>query len=314
MSVEQSNSVELSVQKPAIATDFLGTGRPIEAFAPLLADAGYDTVHWCENWDGDYAYSTEEVARIDRKFAGLGIKVNDLHATEGAFYGQWVSPDENQRKKGVDLLRNRIDMTADLGGQAVILHAPHHHLEWTSGDYKDSMRRSLSEIEQHARDKGIKIALENTDWKPPAGFNNFPAIEFALGEFDPEFLGICYDSGHGNLFKTGQDRHMDKLDEHKDRLIAVHLHDNKGTGRSKHYRLPQERATQDDDMHMLMFTGTVDWYRLAKIMAESGYEGPITSESNMKNHWNTSPEAFLQEAYQRGLTFGAMVESMKVNK
>lgn len=314
--VIRANPVTLNVPKPALTTDFLGTGRSIHEFAPRMKDAGFEQVLWCEQWDGDYAYSPEEVAGIDRILGGLGLKVRDLHATEGAFYGQWVSPNEEERRKGVDLIHNRIDMAADLGAETIVLHAPHHEMPWEKGPraYEDSMRRSLSEVETHARDKRLRIALENTDWKGQGKIDNFEPIKFALDEFPDDYLGICYDSGHGNLMRVRHGNHIGQMDETRDRLIALHLHDNNGMGATRgggRYKI-LEGKSQDDDMHRLLFTGTVDWNRLARIIAESSYQGPMMMEASMKYDPTMNPMDWLQKAMQTGFTFSAMVESHKV--
>lgn len=311
------NPVNLVVPRPALTTDYLGANRSIHDFAPKMKDAGFEEILWCEQWDGDYAYSAEEVSGIDRIINGLGLKVRDLHATEGAFHGQWVAPDETERRKGVALIHNRIDMAAELGAQTIVLHAPHHEMEWPNGPraYEDSMRRSLAEVEQHARDKNLRIALENTDWKGEGKIDNFGPIKFALDEFSPDYVGICYDSGHGNLMRVGSGNHIQQMDDTKERLIALHLHDNAGVGRTKTNRFKvQEGRAQDDDMHRLMFTGTVDWNRLARIIAESPYQGPMMMEASMKYDPDMEPMEWLEKAMQTGFTFSAMVKSHKALK
>jgi len=59
------------------------------------------------------------------------------------------------------------------------------------------VRKSLDEIEPFARERGVRIAIENGD---------FNAIRLLLSEYAADYLGLCYDSGHGKLKKDGISR------------------------------------------------------------------------------------------------------------
>ena len=109
-----------------------------------------------------------------------------------------------------------------------------------------------------------------------------------LSEDPAEYLGLCYDSGHGNI--VGR-QGLGDLEALTDRLIALHLHDNDGTG----------------DQHKLMFTGTVDWPRLAKLIARSSYRQCVSSESVMRNSGITVEEEFLAQAFAAGNRFATMI-------
>jgi sugar phosphate isomerase/epimerase len=61
---------------------------------------------------------------------------------------------------------------------------------------------------------------------------NFPLIERLLREYSPDHIGLCYDSGHGNMNPDG----LQMLERLKDRLISVHLHDN---GKTSSWRSPE---------------------------------------------------------------------------
>ena len=78
---------------------------------------------------------------------------------------------------------------------------------------------------------------------------------------------------------------LDWLERLKDRLISIHLHDNDGTA----------------DQHNLPFWpgGTVDWDRLTKILATSGYTKWVSMESTMKRS-NMTDETGVAGARLRG--------------
>lgn len=304
----------LVAPKTTLTTDFLGADRYMFEFGPRMAEAGFNRALWCENWDGGYKYSAEDVRRIDQYFASLGIQISQIHASEGEHYGQWVSPDRMERKKGLDLIRNRIEMAQDLGATVVTVHAPHHEMPWPGGPraYQETMRRSLAELQKEAMDKGVRIGLENTDWKGPGKFDNFPAIEYALGQFGPEYVGITYDSGHGNLMRDGQGDHLGRLYVHRDRVIDTHLHDNAGEGVTKtgKYKI-QGGRNHDDDQHRLTFSGTLDWNRLAETLAKSSNPVPLTSEASMKYDPDMDPMIWLGLEKRNLEVFSQMVAQKK---
>jgi sugar phosphate isomerase/epimerase len=127
-------------------------------------------------------------------------------------------------------------MAAQLRSNVIIMHIP----AWSKCD---PLRRSLDELDEFARERSVRIATEN---------GNFEAIRNLLSEYDQSYLGLCYDSGHGNVDGNG----LDQLVSLKERLISVHLHDNDGNG----------------DQHNLLFSGTINWARLAEIIAGSAYK------------------------------------------
>ena len=74
------------------------------------------------------------------------------------------------------------------------------------------------------------------------------------------------------------------------------LHDNDGTG----------------DQHKLPFDGTVDWPRLARLIAVSPYRKPISMESNMGSYSKGTDEAtYLAQAFQRGTAIATLVEKAR---
>ena len=81
---------------------------------------------------------------------------------------------------------------------------------------------------------------------PPGQFDD--SIESVLAQYAPDYLGLCYDSGHANIVI---DR-LHRLERLKDPLIALHLNDNDGSA----------------DQHMLPFQEVLigrTWLKLSPI-------------------------------------------------
>ena len=254
----------------SITTDYTtGNGDP-SPYLRRIAETGFTHVHWCHHWHSDFIYTDPELAAIVGWLKDFGLTLLDLHGSSGA-EKDWTNEVEYQRQAGVELVKNRIDMVARLGGDVIIMHI-RFEPDW------DPLRRSLDDLRPFATERGVRIAIEN---------GKLPAVESVFREYGPDYVGLCYDSGHGNLGYMD----LDSLETYKDRLLSIHLHDNDGAG----------------DQHRLMFTGTVDWERLAGIIAASSYSKCISMEVGRSE--DDEEMAFLKQAYADGVKFTAMVQA-----
>lgn len=269
----------------AMTTDYISSsGDPMPALEAIAA-AGFSSVHWCHQWNSDFIYCGHEIAAIKRRLGELCLHVNDMHASHGNEKG-WCSAVEYQRLAGLELVVNRLEMAAELDCPVAILHLPEPFPGVPGEDGAGSeaeawwsrVRRSLDALVPHVRRTGVRIAVENM---PRAHL--WAALEQVLAEYPADVVGLCYDAGHGTLSSDG----LERLEQNKSRLIALHLHDNDGVG----------------DLHWLPFEGPTNWQRLAEIIVSSGYDRPVmTIESNMKSppHKGTDGTVWLAKAAEAG--------------
>ena len=290
--------------KMSLTSDFSGsTGEP-DLSLRALAEAGFTNVLWCHHWNDDFLYGNDEIKYLASLFRDLGLSLSDIHGSQGV-EKSWISPLEYRRKAGVELVANRIQLLQALEGDGTIMmHIP---LFPTDGDEAaravvreqfDALCRSLDDLMPLLEKSGTAIAVENM-W-----FNDWELIEVLLSRYPSERLGICYDSGHGNANINNQ---LDTLERNKGRLIALHLHDNDGTS----------------DQHLQPYLGTVDWDRLAGIIATSSYTRPMSFETTITNTpfriEGLTPVqqpyearlAFAKDAYARCVRFAEAVESKR---
>lgn len=275
----------------AINTDFLGgTGSP-EPRLKAIAEAGFTHLHWCHQWNTDFLYSSSELKQYGEWLREFGLHLLDIHGSAGQ-EKCWCSTVEYQREAGVELVVNRIIMLHELGGTgSLMMHIPaFRDLE----DYDpapaarqfEALRRSLDELLPVLEKYAVRIAVENMR------NDTFEILAKVMNDYPEKYLGITYDSGHGNI---GSGKGMDRLEPLKNRLQALHLNDNDGSG----------------DQHQAPFYGTVDWQRMVKILAGSSYKGrPLSFELSMPRspfyeaelERDQKPEkirAFLADAYER---------------
>ena len=264
----------------SVSTDYTQSLGSPEPYLRRIADAGFSHVHWCHHWDSDFLYGRAEISQIDAWLREYGLALLDLHASQGV-EKVWNSPREYERLAGVELVENRMEMTARLGSDVIVLHMGGLPPGEAAEDcYWSQTFKSFDALEPRAKELGVRIALENAPFDP---------LDKAMDYCAPEFAGICYDAGHGNLIPDG----LDRIDALKDRLIAVHLHDNDGS----------------DDQHMIPFTGTVDWDRMVRIMASSPYTKGISLEVTMRNAATRCEETFLAETFDAGTKLDGMLQA-----
>lgn len=265
----------------SLTTDFESdTGCP-EPPLRAIAAAGFTHTHWCHQWNTDFIYSAHEITQVSRWLSEFGLTLLDLHGSDGK-EKCWYAGREWERLAGVELVENRLRMTAELGGSCVVMHVPRLPADADGAPECDQTRRSIDALLPTIRQLGIRLAFENM------GSDDFRFLRKLLAEYGPDTVGICYDCGHGNIRER---LGLDHLETVKDRLIAVHIHDNDGT----------------KDHHWVPFTGNVDFPRLADILARSSYKGCISMESNVKSTAEPARPTFVADAYRAGLRLAAMV-------
>ena len=289
-----------------------------------ISNAGFSHVHWAHEWDGDYTYSIYEMIQIKEWFDKYNLKAKGVHATEGSsrsttkskYHYRWeiqnrrdyTSENELNRLAGVDLIKNRIDLSHIIGATEIVLHM---QLPYKSFEQDESFRtryynqiiKSLSELEYYAKAKNVKICVENLLGTP----NEHQVYQFDLlfNRFDKDFLGFCFDTGHANI--TGTDC-LELAKRYSDRIFMIHLCDNVG--------ITGQNAWDDGaimtpcDQHKLPFEGNFDWDGLAKVLANSPYELPCVLETCFKEDDET---AYLERALKLGSKFSDLVVKYRGN-
>jgi sugar phosphate isomerase/epimerase len=234
----------------------------------LFREHGFEYIHWCDDWDNDILYSVEEISRFKRLVKDAGILCQDIHGTSTPKY-RIDSLDAEDRKGYRALLENRVRLCSELGGDCVVVHPPR-----TEGGELELKLESaivvLGGLQKLCRELGIRLAVENC-YKGDEFF-----LEGLLEVFEPEFLGICFDSGHANIHGN-----IDAVFRHGKRLLATHLHDNKG------YL----------DIHQPPFWGTVNWKNVTDLIVASGYRKPLN----------------LEDTYHNNISKGSMLEFLKTS-
>lgn len=141
-------------------------------------------------------------------------------------------------------------------------------------DISDCKKNNISMVVMHLT-SGKDAPIYNE-----IGLNRLKGyLEYVIDNIKDENVGICYDSGHCHVHFN------DEFDfgKFKDRIFAVHLHDNDKT----------------DDLHLLPFDGTIDWEETVRNLKQANFNGHITLESVYRYEYlNLTPLEFYKKSYE----------------
>lgn len=221
-----------------------------------------------ESVSQELIYKYIKKQKLNIPFAHLGYKnINDI----------W-----EEGKSGDVIIEgfiNDLDIMKEKGINLVIVHLTSKSVAPAYGEV--GLKR-LKKLVKHAEENNMKIAFENT--KIP-GY-----IDYVLENIQSKNVGFCFDSGHFHAhFK-------DKFnwDLVKNRIFAVHLHDNFGM----------------EDEHLNPFDGTVNWEMVIEKLSEANYDGPITLEIYYQKEY---AKKSIEEFYCDARKIGLKLEEMRKN-
>ncbi len=274
-------------------------GYPFGVFRQI-AEAGFTHIHWGHQWNTDFIYTSPEIDEIKKHLNIFGLSLSDTHASSGV-EKCWYSPVEHERLAGVELVKNRIFLTAVLGGDAVVLHPFVLYNRELLPGFREQGLKSLGEIESFARSCGVRIALENLFQADASGIKdceleNIDTLEYFFARFSSDYLGFCWDIGHSILLGEKSFMRCEKLA--KERLAVMHLNDNRG----------------DFDQHSAPFTWCGRWAWIAEVIASSPYppDKPVLIEVDVNKNPDYSLVEFLEVNFSAGEKFSRLVESCRI--
>jgi sugar phosphate isomerase/epimerase len=181
------------------------------------------------------------------------------------------SPDP-RRLQAIARVKTAIDAAAELGSGIVIVHPCDRFPAEETRARANAARDSLKQLVRYARERNVRLALENL--ASPLSMQVFEAVL----EHVPE-LGVCYDTSHGQV--AGDT--FGVMARHHDRVIAVHLSDNRGF--------------KDD--HMLPFEGILPWEEFAYYLPRLKNLGCFMLEVEIRESAFKDRGEFLAEAFRR---------------
>ena len=204
----------------------------------------------------------EEYIENDRRLiAEAGLYVNQIH-------GPWRFPaldaTVEDRQERFEMMSKGIKICNMLGGKYFVIHPlmPFGIEDITLGKSEEAWQINKEFFERLlpvAKEHGVTICLENMPYKDFSLSKPEAIRSFVEGMNDESFM-MCLDVGHTYVFND-----LDLINEvHRcaDVIKALHVHDNRG----------------QNDEHLQMYMGTIDWISFGKALKEIGYKGVFSLE------------------------------------
>jgi sugar phosphate isomerase/epimerase len=179
---------------------------------------------------------------------------NFLLIAHGPFEGP-PNDIDNLRNKYCPALRDTVDVARKMEINFLTVHLWMDPRFVKTGVIKEK-KRALLDLWNYGRDNGVLISLENL---------SETADDFAgVLELIPG-LGITLDVGHGELL-TQHNTSFGIMDKLMDSVKHMHFHDNRGGD------------GVEDDLHLPIGEGIVDFKAILRILLDKGYQQTLTLE------------------------------------
>lgn len=295
----------------AIATDFGGQNTKLSEIKEILqkiSKAGFSHVHWCHEWDGEYLYSVYEMEQIKQWLDEFNLKAKSLHASKGSKIQTTLRKDHDSRKDftslnefnrnaGVELIKNRIDLAYILNANEIVLHMYVPYMDFIEKPGSEELfyiqaYKSLDELVEYASKRNICICLE-TLLETPMQLQ-YELFDQIFKRYNNKQIGLCLDTGHVHV--VANEKIIEFALRYQDRLVNVHINDNLGGPKIDIFN--KEALTWCCDLHWIPGDGTIDFEKIAKVIAKSPYELPLVLELNC---YEENIDLFLERSYEAGI-------------
>lgn len=244
--------------------DWFGYNLPPQDRMRLIKEAGFKGVMllWADYFDKDYKQFPEYAANA-------GLYIENAHAPYMNANSLWEDSISGQEVCN-ELISCVVDCAA-YGIPTLVMH-PENKNGTLTVELPSNFIIGLDRIKRiidMADRLNVNIAIEN--------MSRFEYLECIFQNIHSKRLGLCFDSGHCNVFTPEQDL----LTQYGDKLMALHLHDNDGI----------------DDWHSLPFSGNIRWNTISEKLKSLPFQGAIALEIGNKNFEHIkNPEEFLRIA------------------
>ncbi|MGD8778178.1 MAG: sugar phosphate isomerase/epimerase family protein [Ignavibacteria bacterium] len=177
-------------------------------------------------------------------------------------------------RSNIAYISKSIDLAAKLGIKYITSHMGFFFWfpveKWQRDKSLKRFVQNMPEILQKCNHRNVNIAIENVTPLPHGSEHlllgdNLNDLYFVFSELESPNLKFCLDTGHANIAE-GFEKYLDCF---SDKLVSIHYHDNHG----------------NDDSHLPVGKGNIDWSKLGKRLKEINFTGPFVSECrNIKPH------------------------------
>ena len=214
---------------------------PEEQIEPVLDDLVRWGVKNIVAHPGWFREDSSYVCKMAARLKQYGIRSDACHALWGDG-NDCIIPDPGTWN---EMIRRHSLFLRDLTRLGVTTYTI--HLGWhvdRPADWNFALlRKTVDALLPVCQETSIALALENS----AEPFEIIEKLSAMVREYDSEYLGMCFDSGHANCYQKNL---AGTLEVMRDGIITCHLHDNYG---------------QHDD-HEVPGQGCIDWVELDRLL------------------------------------------------
>ena len=229
-------------------------------------------------------WSPESTTARAREADRLGLIYQSIHAPFSGCEQMWKEGDA-----GLAYAQRLIDCVADCAEHDIPVMVIHPFIGFHDHTPTNAGIENYARVVDAAERLGVTLGFENVE-----GEEYLAALMDAF-QASPA-CGFCLDTGHELCYNGGRDM----LALYGDRLCHTHFNDNLG--------VYDPSLTWENDLHLLIGDGIVDWKRVMERIDATAYEGVLMCELSLSNkpnlHTHDSyaamhPEAFYELALDR---------------
>lgn len=231
---------------------------PLESLLPRIRQAGFDAVAFGHKATHFTYFERKRVAEVSDLCERLGLYVDYIHTPIDIFL-DLTSPNEHARQATIATYKFAIDATKELGGRAVTVHVCNKEL--MTEDEMDARvpfgLDSLKRLGEYSAEKGVLMCVENL----PFTQSYHRMLVKLLEAYRGDNVFVCLDTCHISM---GNPEPFSFIETYAQRIKTLHLSDNFG------YR----------DLHLIPYSGSFDFDRLARLLGQTGYQGNVMLENS----------------------------------
>ncbi len=273
--------------------------KNIEDQVKAIKDAGFDCI--MTNPDPTMEKENGTIKKQVKLFKKHDLKLSSLHSRYNRVELPHFWLDDKIGKRVEKNLVKDVKLAHKFGFTCVVAHMKGQ----TSELGMERLKRILKVCER----LNVPLALENLS-------SNQKTLEDIFKNIQNDYLKFCWDVGHNHGFTP----EIDFAEIYKDKLVAVHLHDNLGAnvpddkyneiGYNVLYPAGEGR-TYNPDMHTLNKYGNIDWKEVAKKLSNVKQEINLDYEVLMCYRKNETPNEVLKEVYDQACELESFINEYK---
>ena len=282
-------------------TDLLALAFGYEKAVEMICDGGFDAIDF-----SFFPLDNPECPLFGDEAEELMVKLRTFAESRGVIFNQAHAPfgcspqDEADYKNRVfPKVTRAMKLASILGVKIIVVHPLHHMVPYKGNEkmYFDINVQFYKDLIPYCEKYNIKVAAENM-WQRDKnrGYivhdtcSTAKCFNAYLDAVNSPWIVGCLDLGHCGL--VGEDAaEMIRAMGNK-HIKALHVHDN------------DHKA----DLHVPPFYGKMDWESITKALADIGYDGDFTFESD--NVYSNMPADFKIEATKYMVKIGRKLISM----